>query len=32
MFPSPDVDWSEEFDRFHDHDKNGNDKASKLKR
>jgi len=27
-----DVDWSEEFDRFHDHDKNGNDKASKLKR
>ena len=30
--PSSDVDWSQEFDRFRDHDKNGNDMAVKLKR
>ena len=30
--PCIEVDWSQEFDRFHDHDKNGNDMALKLKR
>ena len=30
--PCLDVDWSQEFDRFRDHDKNGNDMAVKLKR
>ena len=30
--PCLEVDWSQEFDRFQDHDKNGNDMALKLKR
>ena len=30
--PCIEVDWSQEFDRFKDHDKNGNDMALKLKR
>lgn len=29
--PHSDVDWSQEFDRFHDHDKNGNSKAEAVK-